>query len=96
MTLANNYDLNDSTCLTAEFVSGSYAINPTAVTLKIKNPANTISTIAMGALTNPEVGTFGYNLTLNMVGQWWYRFEGSGNVIAADEKCLIVDPSEFD
>lgn len=92
----NTYDLNDSTCLTASFVSGSSAINPTTVTLKIKNPSNVISTIGMGFLNNPSVGTFGYQLTLNAVGQWWYRFEGSGNVIAADEKSLFVEPSEFD
>ena len=94
--MTNRYDLGDMPRIEANFTSGTFACDPTTVTLKIKPPSGVIETISSGQLTNPSMGTWYYDKEVDEVGQWWYRFEGDGIIVATEEAYFIVDPSEFD
>ena len=46
-------------------------------------------------LTKEATGIYYQDVTLDDTGIWYYRFEGSGAVVSADEGQLIVERSEF-
>ncbi|MCK4814626.1 hypothetical protein KA005_02555 [bacterium] len=91
--MANTYDLGDSIRLEAMFrVTGSL-VDPVIVELEVRDPSGNIDsfTLAGAGVTRRMLGTFYRDVFLNESGQWWYRYFGSGTVLAADEKYLIVD-----
>lgn len=94
MSSANQYDKGDRVVLRAYFTDGLGApAAPTTIVLRIKNPAGTITVTAPSA--NPALGTYEYDLDLNAVGDWYYRYEGTGAVVAAGEKRISVRPTQF-
>lgn len=68
--------------------------NPTTVTIKVKDPTGARTSITLG-IVNDGVGKYHYDLPLTKAGQWFYRFEGTGAVTAADEKFFTVQKSAF-
>ena len=95
MTILNTYDIGDSTRFQSVFTVDGTAQNPTAVFLFVKRPSGTTDSYVTGDLTNSATGTFYLDDTLDETGIWYYRFESSGTVIAADEGSFIVERSEF-
>ena len=58
--------------------------NPTAVTLRVRDTIGAITTYAKIRLTNPSVGVWFKDLTLNQVGFWQFWFVGAGGVTIED------------
>ena len=97
MTTTNQYDLNDRIRLRSVFTVDNVNTDPTVITLKIKDPSGTTTTYTFGAaeITKEDTGIYYRDVTLNDTGIWYYRFESTGAVVAADEGQLIVERSEF-
>lgn len=90
-----SYQVGDSVRLRANFTNlAGVATDPTAVTVRIRSPLGVVTTPAAtnDALT---VGAFYYDLTVTSAGTWFYRFEGTGAVTAADEDTIQVERSAF-
>lgn len=72
--------------------------DPTAVTVKVKVPAGTITTYTYGVdsnLTRISVGVYHFLLTLSTTGQYYIRAEGSGTLIGSFELPFLVDATQF-
>jgi len=69
------------------------AIDPTIVELDIQDPSGNDSFFdyAGGNVTKETTGKFFRDIFVDEPGQWWYRYFGSGTVIAADEAYFIVE-----
>lgn len=91
--MAGTYDRGDLVRLTATFTNDAgAATDPTTVTLRIKAPGGILSA-PTPAQDNP--GVYHYDLDLNAVGPWYYRWEGTGVVQTAEESLLFVRDSMF-
>ena len=68
--------------------------NPTTVVCKVRDPAGVITT---PVITNDSTGIYhaDYATSLALQGTWYVRFEGTGAVVAADERSFVVDVSAF-
>ncbi|HKX83400.1 MAG TPA: hypothetical protein VJL58_04195 [Pyrinomonadaceae bacterium] len=72
--------------------------DPTTVTFRVRDPEGT--TIVYVYNTDPELvrsaaGRFYVLVTADNTRTWIYRFEGTGAVVAADEKTFHVEESAF-
>lgn len=102
MARITHYDQGDVWQPQATFTVGGVATDPTTITVKVKNPAGTITTIgpvsgATGGsgITRVSAGVFKIAQTLDAQGYWFARFEGTGTAAATEDQQAIVDPSEF-
>ena len=95
--MPNTYDKEDLIRLTGRFTVSSVLTDPTAVTLAIINPdrATGIYTFAAAQVTNPSTGIYYRDISLDKVGRWDYRFEGTGTVQAAGDGLLLVRRTDF-
>lgn len=91
--MANIYDLGDSVRLEAVFRVTGTLVDPVIVELEVQDPLGNTNnfTLAGAGVTRRMLGTFYRDVFLDGPGQWWYRYFGSGTVLAAEEKYLIVD-----
>lgn len=90
------FDIGDRVELRGAFTNQASApTNPTAVTCKVRTPSGVVTTYTGGDLTNPEVGVFTRLIDITESGAWWYRFSGTGAVIAAEETSFDVTRSQF-
>lgn len=89
----NTYDKGDQVRLIGTFkdITGSVT-DPTVVTVRVKNPLGTVTT---PAATQESPGVYHVDVTLDESGTWWYRFEGTGAVVAAEETAFNVRDSHF-
>lgn len=69
--------------------------NPDEVTLYVKDPLGNVTEYTGGQLVNDSAGVYHYDLTLSVVGIYYYRYEGAGNLIAAGDSQLQVTSSPF-
>lgn len=92
----NTYDKGDAVRLNASFTIGGVATNPTNILLRIKDQSGNETIVTTGTISELSTGNWFYDVQVTGSGQWWYRWEGSGNLTAVDENSLLVDPSEFD
>ncbi len=96
--MANTYDIGDRARLTATVTtSGGVAADPTEVTFKVQDPSGNETTYlySNGAVTRTSAGVYYVEVTLDEAGTWYYRANGTGAVIAADEEFLYVRESQF-
>jgi hypothetical protein len=95
--MATTYDKGDLVRLTATFTVSDVNTDPTAVTLKIQDPSGneTTYTYALGQITKTATGQYRYDLTIDETGYWYYRWEGTGAVVASAEAHLLVRATEF-
>lgn len=93
----NTYDKGDLIRVKATFTVSSVVTDPTAITLKVKDPDGTITTYtyAGGSITKDSTGVYHKDLSVSNDGVWYYRFEGTGTCQAASENKFIVRKSEF-
>ena len=96
----SRYDLNDLTRLVATFCStdGITTADPSTITLYVKDPAGSVASYVYGAagasVVKVGVGAYARDLSLgSWVGSWFYRWEGTGGVQAAEEHLLLVAPT---
>lgn len=95
--MAETYDKGDLLRATGTFTNaGGTATDPTTVTLKVKKPgvATATYTYAGGTVTKSTTGVFYKDLSLDTVGWWFYRWEGTGTVEAAVEGWFEVRASK--
>lgn len=93
--MTDTYDIGDQVTLQATFRNLAGALtNPTATTLKYKDPAGNVTTVNDGDLTTASTGIKTYAVVVDEAGQWWYRFSGSGAVVAAEEGSFTVRPQQ--
>lgn len=90
--MANIYDVGDKIRLSVTFTSGSTPTDPTTVAVKIKEPDGTITSATP---TKDDAGDYHYDWSIVQSGRHWYRFEGTGAVVAAAEADFMVRESEF-
>lgn len=84
-------DIGDVATVTSTFTNAAGApTNPTVVTLRIKKPTGTVTVVNQASLTNTSAGVWTYDVAIDTAGIWWYRFEGTGAVAAAEEDYLFV------
>ena len=91
------YDKGDKVRLSATFSVSGVNSDPTAVVLKVKDPSSNIATYtyALAEITKSATGIYYKDISIDESGEWYYRFEGTGAVEAADESRFIGDESEF-
>lgn len=96
------FDIGDEVKMEVVFTNDSnVAADPTTVTLKVKNPAGTVTTYtyAGGTVTKDGTGAYHKDFTIpssgDSVGGWEYRYEGTGAVTAAVENVFDVRESSF-
>lgn len=92
--MARTYDLDSLIRVTATWsdTAGS-AIDPTTVTLYIKSPASTLTTLVYGVDTDLVKDTTGvYHADINVTesGKYYYRFKGTGAAQASSEYWFSV------
>lgn len=94
--MVNTYDIGTKVRLYGTFKDlDNVLTNPTAVTAKHKDPSGNITTVSGGSVTNVSPGVYYIDLTVDESGTWWYRFEGTGAVVAANEQAFVVEDSRF-
>lgn len=93
----NYYDIGDRVHLTAVFTISGVDSDPTAIALMVKDPSGNIATytFALVQITKSAVGRYYKDISIDESGDWFYRWEGTGAVEAADEASLIGEVSEF-
>jgi len=91
--MANTYDRGNLVRLTATFSDATgAAADPTAVVLRLKDPTGTLTTPPP---TRSALGVYYYDLSLAVIGAWFYRWESTGAVQTAAESLLLVRTSQF-
>lgn len=96
--MANTYDVGDQVRLSAAFTASGTATDPTAVTFKIKNPAGATTTyvyLTDAALVRDSTGNYHVDFNGTVPGIHFYRFSGTGAVMAAGEASFELSRSEF-
>jgi len=93
------YDIGDLARVVASFVGtdGLTPGNPSMVTLQVMSPLGTVATHVFGAGSIVQVGSAAYahDFTITMAGSWFYRWEGTGMVQAADVWSLLGERDVF-
>lgn len=98
--MANTYDIGDQARMSGAFttVSSGAAADPTAITVIYRKPNGVETTLVYGtdaAVIKDSTGNYHADVTIDMSGRWYYRFEGTGAVIAAGETYFDVRISAF-
>ena len=95
--MVNSYDIGDGIRLSGAFTVNDVATDPTAITLRVKDPVNSTGryTYALSQVSKTSTGNYYKDITVSTAGKWFYRWEGTGAVIAADEVWFNVRLSEF-
>jgi len=96
--VSNKYDYGQAIKVSATFKNDAGApTDPGTITLKVKGPDAVIQTYTYGAaqVTRESAGVYSKVITLNQEGRWYYRYEGTGTVQAAEEKDVLVVDSAF-
>jgi hypothetical protein len=100
MTDPNVYDVGDRVRLSCQFraLNGAPA-DPSTVTVKHRAGAGPVTPLVYG--TDGEVvrtgpGAYYVDIDVDAPGDWFYRFEGTGDVVAAAEGRFDVRETAFD
>lgn len=85
---------------TAEDVDDWQPVDPDTVSAKTKDPAGNVEQYdylgsPTGELVRDAVGEYHVDITPATAGQWYYRFESTGNGAAANEDRFKVAESAF-
>lgn len=95
----SKYDLFRLIRISATFVStdGLTPADPSTVHFFSRNPLGSVSTYLYGAagasVTRAGAGAYYKEITLDLVGSWYYRAQGTGGVQSAEEWGAVCAPS---
>lgn len=83
----HTYDIGDRVGASATFLYEGHVVDPTTVTCSSRAPSGLVAdhTVARIAL-----GVYRALIDVNEWGEWYYRFDGEGAVIAAEEGRFVV------
>lgn len=93
--MANQYHLGDKPRCTGtiEQTDGTN-IDPSVVKARYRNPAGTVTTLTYGdgVLLKSATGVYYFDLDLNAVGRWYYKFysTGTGQAASVDTEILVL------
>ena len=90
--MANIYDVGDGVRLSATFTVSGTGTNTTA-TLSLRDPSGNVSN---PSATSDGTGAYHADVILDEIGAWYYRWVGTGAVIAATEEHLFVRKRKAD
>jgi hypothetical protein len=77
----NVYEIDTLVKVASAFTQlGGAAVDPTTVTLYVRDPTGAESTTPMGSLSHDGVGVFSCGINANISGVWTYKFQAAGNV----------------
>ncbi len=85
--MANTYDVGDGIRLTGTFTISGSGTNPGTATITVTDPSEVVTTPAVG---NGTDGVYLVDVIVDEVGTWYYRWTGTGAVIAASESHFFV------
>jgi len=96
--MANTYDTGDLVRVTGTFTTAAgVALDPTALYLKYKNPAGTVTTLTYGvdaAVVKDSTGVYHVDISATTAGVWMYRWYSTGTGQAAEEHWFTVNASQ--
>lgn len=99
MTVYNSYPPGSLVRVDVTFTnSGGTPTDPSAITLEIRTPAGTNTTLVYGVdlgLVRDSAGVYHSDIQADLEGTWHYRFEGTGNVRAANDGRFYITDSVF-
>jgi hypothetical protein len=96
--MANVYAKDSLVRVSSEFTVSSTDTDPTTVKCIYKDPNNSVTTLVYGtdsALVRDATGKYHVDIPATIAGNWWYRFEASGTVTAANEAEFVVSLSQI-
>jgi hypothetical protein len=89
----NLYSVGDVVRLSGAFTSSSVAVDPSVVTVTIREPTGSRTTYTYGvgaAVVKDSVGNYHLDHTIAMAGFHWYRWLSTGVGAAASEQKFNV------
>lgn len=92
------YDIGDVARLSSAFTNAAgAAADPTTVTVKVRPPSGEIitRTYAASEVVKDSTGNYHFDYTILEEGVHYYKYYGTGSVIAAEESSFEVQTSEF-
>lgn len=99
MATINSYDKGDQVQLTGTFRdTASALIDPSVITFRLWTPDGGSTALVYGtdaAVVKSTTGTYYVNWTVSSPGDYVYRWEGTGSVIAAGEYRFRARASRF-
>ncbi len=93
----NAYAKDNQVRISVEFTLSGVDTDPSTVKCFYKNPSGIITTLTYGVdgtLIKDAPGKYHVDILASVAGGWFYRFEGSGTLIAASEDQFYVIPSQ--
>lgn len=76
-----------------DFTVSDVLTDPSTVTAKTKSPSGMVLSYVYGVdaeLVKDGVGEYHIDVTANEIGQWHFRFEGTGTCAAVEEAAFAV------
>jgi uncharacterized protein YfaS (alpha-2-macroglobulin family) len=84
-------DIGDAVRLSNTFVLGDIPTDPTAITLEVTDPSGNKDTYTHPAtITKDATGVYHKDVSVDEVGEWHYRFVGTGTVEAVAQRRFAV------
>lgn len=96
--MANVYAKDSQVRVSSEFTVASVDSDPTTVKCFYKDPTGLVTTLTYGvdnALVKDSTGKYHVDIFATVVGNWWYRFEATGAVVAANEAVFVISLSNI-
>lgn len=96
--MANVYAKDSLVRVSSEFTISGTDSDPTTVHCLYKDPNNSVTTLTYGtdeALVRDATGKYHVDISASIAGNWWYRFEATGSVVAANEAEFVVSLSQI-
>lgn len=96
--MANVYSRDSLVRISSEFTVSGTDTDPTTVTCYYKDPTGVVTTLVYGsnnALVRDVTGKYHVDISATIAGNWWYRFEATGTVTAANEAEFVVSLSQI-
>ena len=96
--MANVYAKESLVRVSSEFTISGTDTDPTTVKCFYKDPTGVVTTLTYGvdnALVKDATGKYHVDVFAQVVGNWWYRFEATGAVVAANEAEFVISLSQI-
>lgn len=96
--MANVYAKDSLVRVSSEFTLSGTDTDPTTVKCFYKDPTGVVTTLTYGidnALVKDATGKYHVDISASIVGNWWYRFEATGSVVAANEAEFVISLSQI-
>ena len=91
MSKNKSYVVGQTVTLRAEFKVDNVLTNATSVTLDVKKPIS--GTTTNPVVTNASTGVYTATVTVDEVGYWNYRWEGTGTAAGVQEGTFYIHDS---